>query len=387
MLKGSLRVGSLAGFELKVHWSTLVIFGLLVSSLAGVQLPDQAPGYGNGAYLAAAVLAGVAFYLALVAHEVSHAIVARREGVEVESLTLWMLGGMAALRGEPPTAGADLRIAAIGPAVSLAIAAVGAVAAALLDLAGAGRLTVAVVAWLAGINGLLGVFNLVPAAPLDGGRILRAALWAWRHDQTWANLKAARAGVAFGYVLVVVGILTLFSPGVGGLWFILIGWFLINVARAEESQAVTKSSLGDRLVGEVMTPDPVTVPADVSIAELLEHYVLTAHHNGFPVVDQHGDVVGLVTLGRVRRVPAEERANLRVGDVACPIDEVAISTPEDRLADLLPKLNACGDGRALVLRDGRLVGILTPTDVARIVEVAALEPSSSVATGRPEHTS
>jgi len=369
-----MRIGRIAGFELRIHWSTLVIFGLLVWSLSAVQLPEDAPGASDTAYLLAGLMAGLAFYGGLLAHEVSHALVARREGIEVDSLTLWLLGGVAALRGEPRTPGADLRIAGVGPAVSLAIAAVAAATAALLDVAGAPTLVVATVGWLAGINGVLALFNLVPAAPLDGGRLLRAGLWAWRRDRTWAAVTAARAGEAFGYLLVGLGLVGFLYPGVGGLWYLVLGWFVINAARSEQTQAELQDALGDVRLSAVMTPDPVTAPADATVAEILDRYVLRTRHSAFPLHDAAGGPAGLVTLGRLRTVPAEQRATTRAADVACPMSEVVTAGPDDRLVDLLPRLNASGDARALVLQDGRIVGLVTAADVARAVDLARLRP-------------
>ena len=371
-----MRVGRIAGFELRIHWSTLLIFGLLVWSLAAVQLPEDAPGASDTGYLVAALVAGLAFYGGLLAHEVSHALVARREGIEVDSLTLWLLGGVAALRGEPRTPGADLRIAGVGPAVSLAIAAVAAATAAALDAADASNLVVATVGWLAGINAILGLFNLVPAAPLDGGRILRAGLWAWRRDQSWAAITAARAGEVFGYLLVGLGLLGFLYPGVGGLWFVVLGWFLINAARSEQAQTVLRDALRDIRLSAVMTRDPVTAPADASVAEILDGYVLRTRHSAFPLIDPTGRPAGLVTLGRLRTVPAERRAAVPAAEVACPMSEVVTAAPGDRLVDLLPRLNASGDGRVLVLQDGRIVGLVTSTDVARAVELAQLGPAN-----------
>ena len=367
-----MRIGRLAGFELRIHWSTLFIFGLLVWTLAAVQLPDQAPDAGTTAHVVAAVIAGFAFYAALLAHEVSHAVVARREGIEVESLTLWLLGGVASLKGEARSPGADLRIAGVGPAVSLAIAVVAVVVAGVLDAAGAPAIVVATVGWLAGINAVLGVFNLVPAAPLDGGRILRAALWAWRKDRSWAAITAGRAGEVFGYFLVGLGLLSLLYPGFGGLWFLVLGWFLINAARAEQAQTVLQDTLGDMRVASVMTPRPVTAPADATVAELLDDYVWRTRHSAFPLRDAAGRPAGLVTLGRLRDVRPEQRDRVRVADVACPMDEVVTAAPDDRLVDLLPRLNDCGDGRALVMQDGEMIGLVTPTDVSRAIEVAGL---------------
>lgn len=369
-----MRVGRLAGFELSIHWSTLVIFGLLVSSLAAEQLPADAPGASGLRYVVAALVAGLAFYGGLLAHEVSHALVARREGIEVDGLTLWLLGGVASLRGEARSPGADLRIAVVGPAASLAVAALAGAAALVLDGVGASSLVVATVMWLAAINVSLAVFNLVPAAPLDGGRILRAALWAWRGDRRWAAAAAGRAGEAFGYLLVGLGLLSLLYPGFGGLWFLILGWFLINAARAEQSQAMLDDTLGDIRISSVMTRDPVTAPAEATVSEILDDYVLRTRHSAFPLEDAAGCPAGLITLGRLRTVAPAARATVRAAEVACPIDKVVTATPDDRLVDLLPRLNSTGDARALVLEGGRVVGLVTAADVARAVELAGVHP-------------
>lgn len=367
-----MRIGTIAGFELRIHWSTLVIFGLLVASLAAVQLPDQAPGASRAAHVVAALLAGLAFYVGLLAHEVSHAVLARREGIEVHSLTLWLLGGMAALDGEPRSAGADLRIAGVGPLVSLVIALGFAAAAGAVELADGSELLVATLSWLAGINAILGLFNLLPAAPLDGGRILRAALWAWRGDRVRAAKTAAGAGEVLGYLLIGLGIASLLWPGIGLLWFLLLGWFIINAARAEREQVELQDTLGDLPVSAAMSPDPVTAPASVTVTELLDEYVLRTRHSAFPVVDDVGVPVGLVTLNRIRAVPAERRSEVRAADIACARDDVVTASPHDRLVDVLPQLNSCADGRALVVSGGRLRGLLTATDVARALEVSRL---------------
>lgn len=369
-----MRVGRIAGFELRIHWSTLVIFGLLVWSLAATQLPHEAPGAADLSYLVAALVAGVAFYAALLAHEVSHALVARREGIEVESLTLWVLGGIAALKGEARTPGADLRIAGVGPLVSIAVGLVAAATARVVDSSGGDTLVVATIAWLAGINLVIGVFNLIPAAPLDGGRILRAALWARRGDRTWAAVAATRAGEVFGYLLIVLGVAGFFAPGIGGLWFLVLGWFVINAARAERTQTELRDAIGELPVSAVMTRDPVTAPADVTVAQLLDDYVLATRHSAFPLRDRAGRIAGLVTLNRLRGVPADRRDTVRATAVACPVDEIVRARPEELLVDLLPRLNGCGDGRALVVDDqGDLVGVVTPTDVSRAVELADLQ--------------
>lgn len=372
-----MRIGRISGFEVKVHWSTVFIFSIIVLSLATVQLPEDASGYSDAAYWVAGVAAGLVFYASLLAHEVSHAVLARRDGIDVRSLTLWMLGGIASLEGEPRTPGADFRIAGIGPAVSLALAAGFATVTAVVAAIGGPAIVRATFAWLAGINGILAIFNLIPAAPLDGGRILRATLWRLRGDRRAAAIAATRAGELFGYLLVALGLARLFlGIGFGGLWFVLLGWFLLNTARGERAHVVVKDALRDLKVSDAMTADPVTAPAYITVATLLDDYVMRTRHSSFPLVDLTGAPAGLVTLDQVRRVPRGDRDATRVCDIACSRDDVATARPDDCLLDVVSVLNGCGHGRVLVLDGERLVGILTATDVARAVELGATDGPS-----------
>lgn len=211
-------------------------------------------------------------------------------------------------------------------------------------------------------------------APLDGGRILRAVLWRTRGDRRSAAIAATRAGEAFGYLLIGLGLShLLLGVGAGGLWFVLLGWFLLNTARAERAQVLMQDALGGLKVSDVMTADPVTAPAHITVASLLDDYVLRTRHSAFPLVELDGRPAGLVTLDQVRGVPARDRDEVRVADVACSRDDIAAARPDDLLLDVLSVLNNCGQGRVLVLDGSRLVGILTPTDVARALEVGTLD--------------
>lgn len=374
-------LGRVAGFRLSVHWSTLVVFGLLTWSLAASRLPDQAPGSGDTAYLIAALVLGLTFFGSLLAHELGHALVARRHGVEVDGLTLWLLGGVAHLRDEARSPRADLQIAGVGPAVSLGLAATAALVAAGLQAVDAPALLVAAVGWLAGINATLAAFNLLPAAPLDGGRVLRAVLWRWRGDRTWAVVAAARAGEVLGYGLAGLGLADLLLDiGTGGLWFVLLGWFVLNAARTEASQALVRDRLGDLKVSDVMGRDPVRGPSWFTVAAFLEEYTLRTRYSAFPVESFEGRVQGLVTLRRLKAVPVELRSATRVIDVACPIDAVTTAAPDEPLVDLLPRLAAGSDGRALVLDGERLVGIVSPSDLMRAIELADLRRRQASAT-------
>lgn len=370
-----IRIGRISGFDVRVHWSTLVIFTILVISLSTVQFPDEAPGYRDAAYWAAAVLTGLVFYASLLAHEVSHAVLARRDGIAVESLTLWMLGGVASLEGEPKTPRGDFQIAAIGPAVSLVLAGLFGAAGAVAAAADGSPLVQATLAWLAGINGVLAVFNLIPAAPLDGGRILRAAVWHFRGDRSVAAVTAARAGEVFGYVLVGLGLLRLFSgAGGGGIWLMLVGWFVLNAARSERAQVHVRDALAGLTVRDVMTPAPVTAPDDITVASLLDDYLMRTRHSAFPLVDVAGRPTGLVTLPRIKAVPSADRDIVFVRDVACSREEMVTARPDDPVLDVVASLNRCSEGRVMVLSGDRLVGIVTPTDVTRVLELASAAP-------------
>ena len=372
-MEESFRLGRVAGIRVGVNWSVLLIVWLLAWSLATVVLPQRAPGHQPSAYWLAAVATALLFFASLLAHELGHAVLARRAGLGVEGIILWLFGGVANLHGEARNPRAELRIAAVGPLISLAVAAVAALLAAAVSAAGGPALLGAVFAWLARINLGLAVFNLIPAAPLDGGRVLRALLWRRSGDRLRATVAAARAGRLFGYLLIGVGVLEFaVRANLGGLWFIFLGWFLLSAARAEEHGARLREALAGLRVRDVMTPDPVVAPGWLTVDAFLERYVLGHRCSAFPVSGAGGELEGLVTLARLKSVPAAERAATRVAAVACPLAEVATATPDEPVADLPGRLSGCSDGRVLVVDGGRLVGIVSPSDLTRVLEVVSL---------------
>lgn len=371
-MNASFRLGRIAGVGVGVHWSVLIIFALIVWALSAVRFPNAYPGYPGWAYLAAGLAAAVVFFLGLLAHEVSHAVVAQRHGLPVESITLWLFGGVARLRGEARTPGAELRIAGVGPLVSLVIGLGFGAVAALLAAAGHTGLLFGTFAWLAGINLVLAVFNMLPAAPLDGGRLLHAALWKIRGDRTRAAIAAARAGRVLGALLIALGLAQfLVGAGLGGLWLALIGWFLLGAAAAEDQQARLGAALGGLRVRDIMSPEPEAAPADITVTEFIHHHLWTSRHSAFPLVE-HGRPVGLITVNRIREIPADRRPVTRLADVACRPDELTLASPHEPVTELLPRLHKCGDGRALVTEDGHLVGIVSPSDISRAIQRASL---------------
>ncbi len=370
----TIRLGKIAGIKVGLNWSLVVILLLITLGLAGGRFPALYPDREPAAYVIAALVAGVLFLASILAHEVGHAVIARRNGIDVDGITLWLFGGVARLAGEAQDPGVELRVAGIGPLISIVIAVTAGVAALLLDNLGAPGLIVGVAAWLGTINLVLAIFNLVPAAPLDGGRILGALLWRHHGDAARARTTAARGGRLFGFFLMAVGLAEFVGgEGIGGLWLVLIGWFLVNVARAEEARAEMKSVVGDLRVREIMSTDPVILPPDLTVAELVDDYLFRHRFSAFPIGRDPGSVEGLVTLSHVKRVPTDRRARMTLRQLALPVAAVAVG-PDEWVSDLVARLH--DDRRALVVEDGRVIGIVSPTDIVRTMELAELRTRS-----------
>ncbi|OEV31058.1 peptidase M50 [Streptomyces nanshensis] len=361
-------MGRIAGVRIGVHWSVLLIFGLIAFGLAQGRLADAYPDHPVAVYWVAGFLAAVVFFFSLLAHELAHALVARRNGIDVDDIVLWLLGGAARMKSEAATPAAELRIAGVGPLVSLLLGGLFVLTAWVLDVAAAPGLVVEAVAWLAAINVLLAVFNSVPAAPLDGGRLLRAFLWWRTGDRLKATAGATTAGRVFGWLLVLLGlVLFLGSGSFGGLWLSLVGWFLIAAATAEGRQAQLRGVLSGVPVRDAMTPDPITALTGLIVADFLAGPSYRKRHSAFPVVGEAGAPVGLLTLEGARRVPWDSAEKVTVDEVMVPLSQVTVVGPQDSLADLLPRMESGAHNRVLVADGGRLVGILTLSDVSRTV--------------------
>jgi Zn-dependent protease len=354
-----------------------VILFLIVDGLATTLLPDAVPNRPAPAYWAVAAAAGLLFLGALLAHELSHALVARRFRLRVHSITLWMLGGVAAMEGQPPTPRADLTTAAAGPLTSLLAGGLFAMVAWLAGLLSAPRLIVAGLAWLAAINLLLAVFNLLPAAPLDGGRVLRALVWLRTGDRRKAASVATTAGTWLGGLLVLAGIVEALATAdlIGGLWFMLLGWFLRTAAKAEASSERTGELLSGLTVADVMTRDAPALPVYLSLDHAAA-VVLESRQEACPVVAVDGTPLGVIIADQIAAVPAAQRPSTRTGDISTPLAHMATAAPEEPLIAVLARTG--GERPVLVLLDGRVVGVLTPGDVAAALRRAALRERAPV---------
>jgi Zn-dependent protease len=360
---------SIGGFRVGFDWSVLIVLGLVAWSLASQVLPSGFPGHSTQAYWIAALSAAALFLGSLVAHELSHAIAARRvAGVEVEDITFWLFGGVARIRGELPSPRLQLLVAGIGPLTSLALGGVFFGVAVALAQLGAGGLVAGTVLWLGVMNGTLAVFNLIPGSPLDGGRVLHAILWRLRGDRTRAALVAARVGQGVGAILIVLGIVGFLLAGnTGGLWTSMVGWFVLGAARNEGQFATLRAGLGDRRAHDVMRADPVVGPAWFTVDAFVQRFAAVYPDVAFPVQEFDGRLSGLVTLDAMRRVPPERRAVLRIGQVALPLERVVTVAPDESAVEVASRLAMTRQSLALVLDEGRLVGVVSATDLQRAI--------------------
>src|SRR2546430_242096 len=367
----NLSLGRIAGIHVGLNWSLLVIAALIAWSLATGILPSAAPGQTSSAYWTAGVVSAFVYLASLLAHELAHSVVAMRRGVRVEGITLWLFGGVSRFSSESSSPGAQAWITFVGPLTSLLLGVVFFLASVAIG-GGAHHpgLLAATLSWLGFINILLGVFNLLPAFPLDGGRILQSLIWLRTRDRLRATRIAARIGMAFAFLFIAYGLITLFAAGslIGGIWAAFLGWVLPSAARAGEAGGPSPQALAGVKVADVMTPDPVQAPDDISVEEALHGYVLTSRHSTFPTHDPGGRLSGLLTLAALKKVAPDARAATLIKEITCPLDQVTTASPADPVTNLLGASDGCSEGRTLVVDNGRLVGIISPSDISRLLQ-------------------
>lgn len=373
-MRQTIKLGSVAGIPVGMHWSVLVIMVLLAQGLAMSLLPQAAPGMSTLTYWLVALGVTAVFLAGLLAHEAAHAVVAKHYGIGVKSITLWLLGGVAQLEGEAPHARSDLFIAVAGPLTSFGISILFGVGGFLAGIGDASPITIAALVWLAVVNLVLAVFNMLPGAPLDGGRVLRAALWWVRNDRLAAQRIASRAGMIMGFLMVAGGLLQVFlAANLSGLWLMLLGWFLIGAARAEDVEAQLRGRLAGLTVADVMSSPPVTAGESQTVGAFVETVARSHPHRTYPVLSLDGHVTGVVNLARLGRVPAAQRLSTRLADVRVPLESVVTLRPGDELAEVATKVLASGPRMALVLDEsGGVAGILSVTDITKTLELAGL---------------
>ncbi len=364
----SIRIGRILGVQIGLHPSWFVIALIVTYTLAAGELPSLYRGWSEWLYWVIGAIISLFFFASVLAHELSHALVARRFGLRVRDITLFIFGGAATLEGDPKRPMDEALIAAAGPLASLAIGIVLSVADAAIEQEQVG----AIVGWLGYINLSLGLFNLIPGFPMDGGRILHAILWRVRGDRNAATRNAAAVGRLFGYVLIAGGVYLIIQQVslFGGVWLALIGWFLSNAAESTVAQMSVEHALRGIKVREVMEADPPSVSPNMTVAELVNDRLIRGEHRSFLVRHEDGGLAGVVTLSDVRRMPRENWESARVTDIMTRYADLASIGPDAELEVALKLLQEREVNQLPVVTDeGRTaVGLLTRAGILRLIE-------------------
>jgi Zn-dependent protease/CBS domain-containing protein len=363
MFGTSWRVARIAGIEVRIDSSWAVI-ALLITYSMYLRAVVLYPELSGGGAVALGILATVLFFGSVLVHELAHALVAQARGIRVQDITLFLFGGATRARVESRGPGDEFLIALVGPLTSGILAALFGI------IAGLGgdslsRPLAGTLGYLAWTNLLLAAFNLVPGFPLDGGRLLRAAIWKATGSLGRATRVASVSGQAVGWLLVAAGVGWLLAGDLaGGIWFAFIGWFLVQAARSSYQELQLQQLLRGVEAEEVMAGDLVRIPPDLSLQDAVDDYFMRYDHSGFPVEEQ-GRTIGLLTLRGVRRVPREQWPTRRVRELMVPLGDQVVVAPDARMDGVLGKLQEGEAGRVLVVEDGEVVGIITPSDLAR----------------------
>jgi len=374
----SVRIFSLFGFEVRVDASWLIIAALLTWSLAIGIFPSKYPDLPRSDYWWMGVAGALGLFGSVVLHELSHSLVARRYNLPMKGITLFIFGGVAQMSGEPASAGVEFRMAIAGPLASIAIGFVFYFCSRLGEAVWPVPV-VAVLSYLGWINWILAGFNLIPAFPLDGGRVLRSALWHFRGDLRRATRVASGIGSFFGVLLMILAAFQLFAGNlIGAVWYFLIGMFLRDASRASYQQLLIRTALEGEPVRRFMTASPVTVPAGASIEQLVDNYVYRYHYKMFPVVTESQHLEGCIATKDIREIPREEWPKHNVEEVLRPCSSENTVSPDTDALAVLSKMSETGASRMLVTDHDRLLAVVSLKDLMNfIASKLELEGSSA----------
>ncbi|MEO1138201.1 MAG: site-2 protease family protein [Pseudomonadota bacterium] len=370
MFANSVKLFSLCGFDLKIDPSWLLIAALITWSLAQGYFPSAVPGQTDQVYLVMALVSMLCFFASLVLHELAHSLVARQFDVPIKGITLFLFGGVAELGGNPKSATAEIWVALAGPIMSFCLAFVFWVLAKLSDLAFAFPHITEILIYLATINSVLALFNLLPAFPLDGGRVLRGYLWYRHGDILRATEAAAKSGTVFAYGLMALGVLALFQGVVlAGLWYVMIGGFLLVAARSSYQSQLSQTFFEDKCVCDLMNESPVVVDPAVTLAEFANRIMLPQRVTFVPVVED-GMLLGHMDQHVLTGIDRENWAETQVGDVFAEVGTARTVSPEMPVAELMQTIAETGQRKFLVTKGATLSGVITLADLTGYLRLA-----------------
>ena len=366
-MSGSFRIGRIAGIDINIHISWLIILVFLTFWLASGYFPMAYPGRTQGTYIVLGLVSTLFLFVSVLLHELAHSFVARARGLPVHSIVLFIFGGVSNIEQEPQTPGVEFSMAFVGPLTSLLIGAV--CYGLLLLLRGSQSPVVPVLSYLAFTNIALGVFNLIPGFPLDGGRVLHAILWKLNGNAPLATNVATRVGQVFAYLIIMSGVFLFFAGNaLNGIFIAFTGWFLLNAAQSARTQSALDTTFEGVLVSQVMTTSVVTTPANISLQKLVDESFLSQGVRSAFVV-QGDQLAGLITLSDVSHVPREQWGQTPVGLAMIPRVRLHIITAQQSLKEVLPLMNGQNVNQLPVVQDGKLVGVLTRDAILRSLDV------------------
>jgi len=365
MFKGSWQIVKISGIPVRLHFSWFIIFGLITWALATQYFPQVAPQLPKATNWLRGALAALLLFISVTIHELSHSFIAKRHNIPIASITLFIFGGVAQIKKEPPSPKIELNMALAGPLSSYVL---GLIFFMLYKLAGNYQGLKAITSYLSQINFILGTFNLIPGFPMDGGRVLRAVLWGKSGDYISATKKASKAGQGIALFFIFFGFISLFTGYSGSVWFLLIGWFLYTAAQSSYQQATTRDILAGIRIRDVMVRDMIAVSSDTSISELVDNYFLRYGYGGFPVLEGER-VVGIISLKEIKGLPKNKWISTNAKEVMQTLNDSLVVSENDDISMILERMVQEDKSRFLVIDDGKLTGLITRSGILRYLKI------------------
>jgi len=382
-----IRIAKVFGIKVNIDWSWILILLLVIWNLT-FTFSQMHPDWSSSLAISMGVIAALLFFFSVLLHELAHSLVAKRQGIPVDSITLFLFGGVASIREEPKSPGNEFVMAIMGPVTSLLIgfgllllASLGLRSQEILQLQPIEIMQAfsplqTLLFWLGSINVILGVFNMIPGFPLDGGRVLRSILWAITKNLRKATRWASYVGQAIAWAMIISGIAMIFGfqiPFFGeglinGVWLILIGWFLNNAASSSYQQLMVRDILAEVPVKRMTKRNPITVPPNITVENLIEDYIMQTDEHAFPVIEDH-QLVGIICLDDVRKVTGAERSRKYVADIMTPRSEVITISPDDDAYEALMTISRKAIRQLIVMEDDQLFGLIRRRDILRYLQL------------------
>ena len=368
-IKNSISIGKIKGIEIEINISWLVIFGLITFMLATNYFPQTYPNWSGGLMWVISLIISLLFFASLLAHELSHSIVSKSLGLDVKKISLFILGGIAQIEKEPDKASDEFKIAIAGPAMSVFLFLVFGALSIIFTNLGLSEVLIAPTLYLSQVNLILAIFNMIPAFPLDGGRVLRSVIWYFKKDVNVATKIASFLGIVFAYVLIFLGVLGVLSGNtINGIWLVFIGWFLNQQSKGSYQSMVMNNIFEGVKLSKIMSKEVISVPSDMLIEQVIEDYFYKHNFVSFPVIDEN-TVKGIVTLDTLKTITKEERKSKRAVDITIPLNDNLRVSEKDSVSEAMEKIFSNRVGRVLVIDEDLLIGIVSRSDILKYIKI------------------